>query len=360
MKTTIYLTDRRVDVLAVDVGGTNTSLAFIHAEGDRFAVERIHRFDTQRIPDLSSAIEEALGNAAQRPSVCCISGAGPVRGNVCNLTNVAWPIDGNAVASRFGFPTTVINDFSAICFGVPMLDPTDPSQLAALPHTDGSLPQPWAEGPSRNVRAIVGAGTGLGVGYLIQDGRHFQALPSEGGHSRFAPFDEESDAMRRYIVANTDAGTDPGVELFVSGKGLLNIYRYYRSQGRFSSPDVAEAIAAVPERSIPEVLSAWADRDADCADALAFFGRMYGRFACDMAVTFLPGAGVYVGGGIAAKIEPLLRKDYAFMRGFEATYNPKLRPILSTLPVFVIQDYNISLYGAAHAAVAMHPEVAHG
>ena len=46
-----------------------------------------------------------------------------------------------------------------------------------------------------------------------------------------------------------------------------------------------------------------------------------------------------------------LIKENLFMKYFEQNYNPNILPLLKKMPIYVIKDYSISLYGAANASV---------
>jgi glucokinase len=46
-----------------------------------------------------------------------------------------------------------------------------------------------------------------------------------------------------------------------------------------------------------------------------------------------------------------LERDNLFMKWFEKNYNPNIRPLLNKIPVYIIKDYSISLYGAANASL---------
>jgi glucokinase len=70
---------------------------------------------------------------------------------------------------------TLINDFAAVGYGILGLETTDLYTLqAATPQLDCPI-------------AVIGAGNGLGEGFLIQQIGGYQVFPSEGGHADFAP-----------------------------------------------------------------------------------------------------------------------------------------------------------------------------
>ena len=86
---------------------------------------------------------------------------------------------------------------------------------------------------------------------------------------------------------------------------------------------------------------------------MELFVKMYARYASTAALFFLPLGGLYLAGGIAAKNERWFVDDHRFMKTFECNYNERVRPLLAATPVHLITDYDVSLYGAAHAALSL-------
>ena len=79
--------------------------------------------------------------------------------------------------------------------------------------------------------------------------------------------------------------------------------------------------------------------------------RLYARVCADLSAAFIPSGGLYLAGGIAAKNEGLFLGDQRFMASFEGSYREHIRAILGRVPVMIVKDYAISLYGAANAAL---------
>jgi glucokinase len=336
-------------ILAGDIGGTNTTLAILDEHDGKFTIVGRKRYPSSDLPGLNDALVDFLGSEPARScqlSVCCLSGAGPVSGNICRMTNVAWTIDGNAVQRSTGIRTFVINDFSAICYALPLIDTHPQIETFTLPHTNGS--QPESQGP---VRAVVGAGTGLGTGYLIEDNGHYTAHPSEAGHSAFSAVDAEMSDLQLYL--DRTFGERQGAEQFVSGQGIRNIYRCFRATGRIPDDHVSAEIDASEPELVPQLVATMAADHAPLAPVMRLFVRMYARFASNTALVLLPTGGLYLAGGIAAKNERWILEDNAFMREFEQNYNDGIRPLLMSIPVILIKDYSVSLYGAGHAAVSL-------
>jgi glucokinase len=336
-------------ILAGDIGGTNTTLALVGEQNDRFVVHARRRFATGELLNIEEAID--LFRAEHKTpwpelSECCLSAAGPVTNNYCAMTNVSFGIDGNKLAREIGVPTHLINDFSAICYALPLIETHDGIDAIKLTHPDGSTPE-----PSGSVRAVVGAGTGLGTGYLIEDRGHYAAHASEAGHTDFATPDELSAAFEAFIANRYRVR--PGVEPYVSGQGIRNAFHFFVESGRLERDEAVNEILSLDHSEVPEAVSVAAEHHKGLAEIMRFFVELYARFARNTALYFLPSAGLYIAGGIAAKNQRWFLEDHAFMREFEKNYNDRITPLLRRTPVFLIQDYDISLYGAAHAAVCL-------
>jgi len=341
-----------VVILAGDIGGTNTNLSLFGKKGGTFTLLFDRHYKTKEEPSLIEPLGRFLKEAerdrkAIRPELCCISGAGPVVDQRIELTNAPWAIEARAVESAFSIPTTLINDFTAVSYGVILLDPEKPDQITRLPHTDGSLPA-----PRPGVRAIVGAGTGLGVGYVVKIRDKVEAFASEGGHITLPVYDEETRSLQRWLEAR--CGFVPGAEAAVSGQGISNIFLYLcelaDSSGAALGKDARRAREA-SEADRPAIIAASAD--PICAKAMDIFVKLYARVAADHTATFLPAGGVFLAGGIASKNESRFLEGSRFMAMYERSYAKHIRTILASTPVMIVKDYSISLYGAANAAVAL-------
>ncbi len=338
-------------ILAGDVGGTNTNLALVGEKDKKYTIILKCRFESKEINGIINPTKEVIAAAKEKnPSLkidlCCISAAGPVENNYCQLTNCDWDIDGDAIKKSLKIDTLIINDFLAIGYGIPTLGVNNPEQITKLPTTEGKFPEPGG-----TTKAVVGAGTGLGVGFLTARGGEYRAHPSEGGHSGFAAFDDETIKLKEYVANKT--GMAPGVELFVSGQGISNIYHYVKDKKNIKIEGVLKEIDETGDEGKPALISVNAKDNKICKDIMRLFIKMYGSFAGSLAVIFLPLGGLYLAGGIVTKNEWLFLEDNLFMKNFEANYNPNIRPLLKKIPVYIIKDYSISLYGAANAAVTL-------
>ncbi len=326
--------------LVADVGGTNCRLAMVEMHGQASRIVDLQVFQTADYTSFADAVSEFI--AARRRTIsridgCCVSVAGPVVGNVAQMTNAPWTIDAMEIESALEVPTAVINDFSALSYGLPNLDLYDGSDVTALRHVDGCKPEPQGA-----VRAVVGAGTGLGVGFLVETRDGYFGLPSEAGHSGFAPFDERSRGLRDEIAAKI--GTVPGTEAFVSGQGITNWFD--RLFAEFGKPAACDDISSLEPDKRPAAVAARSATDEICSIVMDEFFRGYGHFASDVALHFIPRAGLFVAGGIAAKNRELFLNS-AFMEAFDTNYRTNVREVLRSIPVYLIEQKHTALHGAA-------------
>ncbi len=343
-----------VVVLAGDIGGTNTNLALIGKKGGTFTLLMDRHYRTKEEPSLVEPLGRFLEEAGREhrgmvPELCCISGAGPVVDGRISLTNAPWAIESKAIEAAFSIHTSLINDFTAVSYGVILLDPTNPEQITRLPHGDGSMPDPLP-----GVRLVVGAGTGLGVGYVVKVRNKTEAFPSEGGHVTLPVYDDESRGFQRWLEARY--GFVPGAELGVSGQGIANVFAYLAEReaaaGNLPGPS-AKKILDMPDPERPAFVAQAAGSDLLCAKSMDMFVKLYARVAADHTATFLPAGGVFLAGGIPAKNEDRFLEGGRFMAMYERSYAKHIRTILAKTPVMIVKDYSISLYGAANAAVEL-------
>ncbi len=342
-------------VLAGDVGGTNTNLALIGKKGGTFSTifERHYstKEETSFLAPLGRFLAEARAEAPGfRPDLACVSGAGPVENGRIRLTNAPWDIDAAGITRDFGLRTFLINDFTAVSYGVLLLDPRDETQLRPLAGRGGPTPEPVPGG----VKAVIGAGTGLGVGYVVRVGDRTMAFPSEGGHVSLPVYDEETRTFSRWLEDRY--GFPPGSEAGVSGQGIGHLFAFLAErEGAGGSPLSAgdAEILALPEAERPVRVASASRESSLCGRAMEIFVRLYARSAADAAACFLPYGGLYLAGGIASKNETWFLEDFRFMDMFLRSYRGHIRGILARVPVYIVKDYGISLYGAANAAASL-------
>ena len=336
-------------VLAGDIGGTNTNLALVGEKSGKLTIVVEAVFPSREITGLTEPIKELLQvTKNERADLIakqgCVCAAGPVANNCCKLTNLSWNIDGDKLSKELGLEIRVINDFLGISYGIPTLDVNNPEQIFAFKHTDGSVPEPRSA-----TKAVIGPGTGLGAGFLTWNGTNYIPNSSEGGHLTFAPFDEDSQSFRDYMRKRLNA--NPDVEVLVSGTGIQNLYEWWRDTKGVPKNEAWAEIENAKPTDRPRLLSKLSDSDPVAAPMLRLFVKMLARYASDISTLLLPFGGLYLAGGVAQKELRWLVGDNLFMEYYEMAYNKNIKPLLMQIPVYLIKDYSISLYGAANACI---------
>jgi glucokinase len=322
-------------VLAGDLGGTKTLLAVAECRASRVVTLVERRYTSATYDGLLPMLHEFLagaGTLAQGVSSACFAVAGPVsdeaEGETARITNLPWQLDSRALASAIGYRRVrLINDFAGVAHGIAALQPDDLRVLQAGDVRDNAP------------RLVVGAGTGLGAATLVHCGECYKVLPSEAGHMDLAPLDAEQDAMLTALRAEHG---HVSVERLLSGPGLAWIYRFLRTQTpATAASDIADADPAA-------ISSAAFTGDDPCATrAMDHFVRLYGAVVGNLALAVLPRGGIYLAGGIAAKILTALDGG-AFIEAMLA--KGRLRATLTAMPACVVTQPAVGLHGAALVA----------
>lgn len=317
-------------ILAGDIGGTKTNLGLFEPAAGRPRKLRGRSFPSREYPGLAAILEIFLDGERGEIQTACFGVAGPVRAQRVETANLPWTIAAADIATRFAIPRVeLVNDLVAMAAGIPALEA---HQFAVL---QAGSPDPAGSA------ALVAAGTGFGVAMLAAQGAGWAALPSEGGHSDFAPGNEEEVALWRALRQRFG---HVSVERVVSGPGLVNIYEHLRaSGGGTEAPELAAALATGDQA---KVIAEWgaSGRSAVCAKALAMLLHSFGAAAGNVALLGLATRGVYLGGGIAPKLLAELRRG-----GFLEAFLDKggYRELLEAIPVAVILEPETPLWGAA-------------
>lgn len=340
--------------LAGDIGGTKTILRLVEV----LAVTELHTLYEQRYPsgdfvDLIPMVQQFLKTAAQQlartfaPQKACFAIAGPVVNDTAKLTNLAWFLDVKRLEQELGIaPISLINDFVAVGYGVLGLDTSDLHTLqAGMPQSAAPL-------------AVIGAGTGLGQGFLIHQGDEFKVFSSEGGHSDFAPRSELEFQLLKYLLDKHNIQR-VSVERVVSGQGIVAIYQFLRDRSTASESKVGQVVrtweqeAGRSEKTVDPAAaiasSALEKSDHLCEQTMQLFVEAYGAEAGNLALKLLPYGGFYVAGGIAAKNLPLIQ-GY-FLQAF--TDKGRMSALLKNVPVHIVLNPQVGLIGAAICAARL-------
>ncbi len=323
-------------ILAGDVGGTKTDLGLFKYSAGMLELVREHRYATAKFGSLEAVCADFLG-ASATVNAACLGVPGPIIDGSAHATNVPWELSSAALSRVLkGVPVRLLNDLAAIAYGMVNLKP---AEFVVLHRAENP--------PAHGNIAVIAAGTGLGESSLVWEGDQYYAVASEGGHSDFAPHDGEQIELLRSLAAEFG---HVSYERVLSGPGLWNIYKFLRRESHAEEPAWLSAQIAAGDASAAVSEAAIAGRDSVCVHALTMFCDIYGSEAANLALKVLALGGVYLGGGIAPKILPMLTNG-TFVRGFLA--KGRLNEILKRIEVRVSLNPAAGLLGAAHVAAAM-------
>lgn len=312
-------------ILVADVGGTHVRFALADvAAAEPLLADSIRRYHAAGFAGFADAIRRYLDESGARPVSAVIAAAGlRVEGEV-RLTNLPWIISRRAIEAEFGFAhVALINDFAAMALSVPLLRPHDLQAIGA------AAPVPFDTDATQTF-AIIGPGTGLGVGALLVRDRRLHALETEGGHVSLAPGNEEEIELLKRLTLRFGHVSN---ERVLSGSGLLNLYE-----------TLCEMHGSAVLYSTPEDITANANSDVACRHAIERFCELLGAVAGDLAMTFGAWDGVYLTGGLTPRLAPWIEAG-GFRRRFED--KGRLSGAIARVPAYIVLHPDAGLLGAA-------------
>jgi len=273
-------------------------------------------------PHFDAALEAFLAECppGAEPKLAVIALAGPVTGRRARLTNRPWTIDADALSARYGWPRVeLMNDFAAQAHGI----------AAAAPETLHVLQR----GAHRlGLAAVLGPGTGLGMGFFLREGETVRVFPSEGGHAALGGFDPPF--LTSWSTWLAREGRIASWESLLCGPGLVRLAAFL----------AAERGRSAPWTEAPQIVASAQKGEALAQEAVTTFVRTLGACAGDLALIGWTLGGVYLVGALAAALRPWLETP-AFRSAFAA--KERHGETLAALPILLADDPLLGLKGAA-------------
>jgi glucokinase len=322
-------------ILAGDIGGTNARLAYFQIQDGRPTVAAQGVFPSREHRGLDEIVAQFVKSQGTPPAIACFGVAGPVRNGKVETSNLPWTVEASRLAAELQLPSVfLINDLEANAWGIASLEEKD---LVSLNRVKGT--------PVGN-QAVISAGTGLGEAGLYWDGNSYDVFASEGGHCDFAPRNELELDLFRYLAARFG---HVSYERIVSGPGLVNVYRFFRDTHRGEEPAWLTEELAHGDAAATISRAAISGKSPLAEHALDLWISIYGAEAGNLALKLMATGGIYLGGGIAPKLVSKLAGPL-FMQAF--LNKGRMQALLESIPVRVIINDKIALFGAARYAAA--------
>lgn len=324
-------------ILAGDIGGTKTNVALFETNGGKLGgVVRQQTFPSARYDSLEAILSEFVGETEKTFSAACFGIAAPVIEGTAKTPNLTWTVRAESLARLLGLKHCgLINDLEATAHGIPALTA---AQLLTL--NEGTI-------RSDGHRALIAAGTGLGMAGIFNHDGSYHPIPSEGGHTDYAARTPEEVELLGYLTKKFNGHVS--YERVLSGPGLFNVYSFLRDTGFAEEPPwLAEEIQA-GDKTAAVSKAALAGKSELAVKALDIFASAYGAMSGNLALLLMATGGLYVGGGIAPKLREKLT-DGTFMKAF--TDKGRFAGVMVSIPVHIILEDKTALFGAARAALA--------
>ena len=316
-------------VLLADIGGTNARFALAEpAAPQPFLADSARKYPVVDFPSLGDAARHYLDEIGASAHRGVFAVAGRVDGDEARITNHPWVISRSRIAGALDFESLeLVNDFAAQAMSILLLERGDVTPIGGVDWSPDRTPRD-------RTYAVIGPGTGLGVGTLvIRDGRAY-ALESEGGHVSFPPGTPEELQILDRLSAQFGRVSN---ERLVCGPGLVNIHRALselagEDPGPMTPADVAARAAA---------------GDPRCMRAVAVFCAVFGAIAGDLVLTVGAWDGVFLTGGVVQRmLDALLHSG--FRQRFE--HKGRFSSNMARVPSLAILHPNAGLLGAAAIA----------
>ncbi len=309
-----------------DVGGTNARFGW--QANAHSGIEHVLVLPCAAHETLEAAIRTYLElKSLPMPRTGALGIANPITGDVIRMTNHHWSFSISEMQRSLGLQQlNVINDFTALALALPSIAKDNLVQVG------GTVAEAYAP------KALIGAGTGLGVsGLMPTDANdHWVAIAGEGGHVTLAA---QTENEYRVIELIRHRYGHVSAERVLSGQGLVDLYLALRQLQKQQPVDVAGAAE----------ITAWAlqNKDPLALQSIDMFAGFLGSVTGDLALTLGARGGVYLGGGIVPRWLGWFETSQ-FRERFEA--KGRFNAYLKDIPVWVINAAESpALLGAARS-----------
>ena len=322
-------------VFAADIGGSHARFGLFNPAGGWRRPIRTARFATHEADSAAALVTRFL--RGERVQGGCVAVAGAVLDGRARGPNLPWEVVAERLSAAARAPVGLVNDL--VAFGHFVAPPPPPEgDPARVPLRPGAARPGGAVG-------LIALGTGLGHAFLPGGGERPQVCPSEAGHVDFAPVGE---VQERYLAFLRGRGGRVSLERACSGGALPGLYRFLCREGVAGDAAVARRVDTSADPAPVIVRAGLRQRCGRCRAALELLVEMLGAAAGNLALTLLATGGIFLGGGLAIRLRPMLQ-GAAFERAFRA--KGSYADLVASIPVTLVCEPLAALYGAARLAL---------
>ena len=335
-----------MNYLACDLGGTKVLLGIFKKEVNTYTPNLIFKkiYVSSEWDSIDTILEDFLKNECKNinhPFSACFAVAGPISNNNAEIINLSWNISGDELKKKFKFKICeLVNDFAVQIYGIPFLKK---SQYSAIQNGDRSV------GVNKDLHAIVGAGTGLGIAKGIISENTIKVLASEGGHVEYSPKSDLEWELKIWLKNSLNVER-VSCERIVSGTGLSRIAQWRLSKSDASNHPLQKyfkeiKISDALRKELPEkICNLVKKNDPLMIEVERLWLSAYASLLGDVALQELCFGGLWISGGTAPKHFKNFKSDLFMKQFFD---KGRLKDILKTIPMKVILDEEFGLFSAA-------------
>ena len=335
-----------MNFLACDLGGTKVLLGIFSSNFNDHRPQLLlkKKYISSNWSSFDLILEDFLNDECRNvsfPISACFAVAGPIKNNSVKIINLSWKISVKELKSKFKFKSCeLVNDFASQIYGIPFLNENQYSSIQ-----DGVV----SNGVNRNLHAIVGAGTGLGMARGIISKKNVHVLASEGGHIEYSPKSELEWELKNWLK-NYLKVDRLSCERIISGTGLSRIAEWRLSKHDAKNHPLRKYLKGLKSsnafrKELPEKICNFSNSgDPLMIEVERLWLDAYASFLGDVALQELCFGGLWISGGTAPKHFNNFKSDL-FMKQFSD--KGRLKDILKTIPLKVILDEEFGLFSAA-------------
>ena len=335
-----------MNFLACDLGGTKILLGIFKKNVDSDYPNLIFKkkYISSEWDSIDLILEDFLQNECKNityPFSACFAVAGPISKNNAKIINLSWNISGDGLKKKFKFKTCeLVNDFAVQIYGIPFLKK---SQYSTIQNGDQSV------GGNKDLHAIVGAGTGLGIARGLISGKKVKVLASEGGHVEYSPKSELEWNLKTWLKNSLNIERI-SCERIVSGTGLSRIAEWRLSKSDAKNHPLQKFLREIKisdslRKELPEkICNLSKEGDQLMIEVERIWLGAYASLLGDIALQELCFGGLWISGGTAPKHFKNFKSDLFMKQFFD---KGRLKDILRTIPLRVILDEEFGLFSAA-------------
>jgi len=324
-------------LLVADIGGTNSNFGVLQQRNGHYHLLISLHVKSQEIDDFPAVFNDVLNYICTKWHLkitqACIAAAGVVseQRDYCKPTNLHFSINVHDILQATGLKCIILlNDFEVIGYGIPLVE--EKSLICVYEGSERKHAQ----------KAIIGAGTGLGKSILYWNDyvERYVALPSEGGHADCSVQTQLELDLIEFIRKKEARTCNISWEDVLSGNGIQRMYAFFKSRNN----NVTSHKHLSKNGLHPDEIFNSRNLDPHARATYELYARLYARCVKCFALDALALAGVYIAGGIAAHNVAMFKEPYFIDEFLNCG---KQHELLASIPLYVIADYDVSLYGAA-------------